>query len=66
MLWNVDERNRSILIHFFAKKGDLFFRNPKLNGVPLDTRCDCEQDYEIVWVEIERRFETTMRTKDTK
>ena len=35
MLWNVDERNRSILIHFFAKKGDLFLRNQLFKSVPL-------------------------------
>ena len=45
---------------------NLKLKPAKLKGDPLDTRCDREQDYEIAWVEFERRFETTKRTKDTK
>ena len=49
-----------------ADPWNLELKPAKLNGVPLDTRCDCDQDYEIAWAEFERRFETTKNTKGTK
>ena len=60
--WRIEE------LSVVADPWNLKLKPTKLNGVPLDTRCDRdrEQDYGIAWVEFERRFETTKRTKDTK